>query len=414
MLDQARRPGSLSERIASMDRRLPATSDGVRRGVAAGFIALRAATLVQLAWALGNGSLAEASRPWLSGLAAAVFGVESVIVTVLLLRKPSPEQPTLATIDVATLCLLHVSQIWYSSPQTRAVTWDAWAFGVSTTSIILVVCLTRWRWTLLATGLVVAAYLGSVGPSALDRGQMTTVGANAFGYVSSVVVSRWGWQYLMRLAKRADDASTRADRAQRRLQTRQHQLAHELHEQTGGVLAFLEDLDLERLQADPDELARITERLSELALRARAVLDEERQSTAADTLGAVARLAARSQAGRLHVTCSTDSVDNLRLDAQALAALQRAVESLLSNVARHAAVREATVYARCDRKSFEVSVTDVGIGFDPQSVTRGFGLMHVAGNDLRHYGFSVHIQSAPGEGTCVTITGPIHPRLRSV
>lgn len=396
-----------------MDRRLPATSEGVRLGVAAGFIALRAATLAQLAWALGNGSLAEASRPWLSGSAAAGFAIESVLVTVLLLQKASPEQPTLATIDVITLCLLHMSQIWYSSPETRAVTWDAWAFGVSTTSIILIVCLPRWRWTLLATGLVVAAYMASVGPSAIDRGQMTTVGANAFGYVSSVIVSRWGWQYLMRLAKRADDASMRAARAQKRLQLRQHQLAHELHEQTGGVLAFLEDLDLERLQANPDELARITDRLSELTLRARAVLDEERQSTAADTLGAVVKLAARSQAGRLHVICSTDSVDHLRLDPQPLAALQRAVESLLSNVARHASTREATVYARCDPKSFEVSVTDVGIGFDPRAVARGFGLMHVAGDHLRHYGFSVHIQSAPGEGTCVTITGPVHHGVRS-
>ena len=88
--------------------------------------------------------------------------------------------------------------------------------------------------------------------------------------------------------------------------------------------------------------------------------------------------------------------------------LFRSVRELLFNVVKHAGVDRATV--RLDQRDgvVRVEIRDDGRGFDPDTLdpqARGFGLFSVR-ERLGLIGGEVAIESAPGEGTRVTITCP--------
>ena len=60
---------------------------------------------------------------------------------------------------------------------------------------------------------------------------------------------------------------------------------------------------------------------------------------------------------------------------------------------------------------YEITVTDTGPGFDPEAPQKDDGRSHVGVRNVRDRldkmcGGTLTIQSAPGKGTCVTITIP--------
>jgi signal transduction histidine kinase/CheY-like chemotaxis protein len=70
------------------------------------------------------------------------------------------------------------------------------------------------------------------------------------------------------------------------------------------------------------------------------------------------------------------------------------------------------------QNSFRVSIRDTGVGFEPDKVTKafherfttkpdghGFGLV-VCKRIIDHHGGKLEVETAPGEGTCITITFP--------
>lgn len=89
------------------------------------------------------------------------------------------------------------------------------------------------------------------------------------------------------------------------------------------------------------------------------------------------------------------------------------VRELLLNVVKHSEVREADVtLLRAGKEWIKLVVSDRGRGFDPDVVKKrqknevSFGLFSIQ-ERLAHLGGKMDIQSAPGEGTAVTLSIPV-------
>ncbi len=96
------------------------------------------------------------------------------------------------------------------------------------------------------------------------------------------------------------------------------------------------------------------------------------------------------------------------LSQEARSILYRAVRELLINVAKHAQTDCALV--ECDRvqERIVIRVSDTGVGYDLNASrkARGLGLISVR-ERLSNIGGTAQVQSAPGEGTSVTLTAAL-------
>ena len=111
----------------------------------------------------------------------------------------------------------------------------------------------------------------------------------------------------------------------------------------------------------------------------------------------------REQFADLPLIMNVDDV-GVDLPAAAVYRIREAARSALQNVRLHAHAKEVVVYATADNTSWLVSVHDDGRGFDP-STRRGVGLGELIVAALEEIGARVRIQSAPGQGTLVEMTG---------
>jgi signal transduction histidine kinase len=102
-----------------------------------------------------------------------------------------------------------------------------------------------------------------------------------------------------------------------------------------------------------------------------------------------------------------DSVPSLGRKADY--ALYRAVNECLNNVRKHAGASTVTVALKTESERFRLIVEDNGRGFDPSgSASRqGMGLQGLRENAVAAGG-ELEIVSAPGDGTRITISFPIH------
>jgi CheY-like chemotaxis protein len=90
--------------------------------------------------------------------------------------------------------------------------------------------------------------------------------------------------------------------------------------------------------------------------------------------------------------------------------LYRSIRELLFNVVKHAGVKQAHVELGLAPSHVRAVVSDVGAGFDPLKAPAGdeepsFGLLSVT-ERLNLVGGQVHVDSAPGRGTRVTLLAP--------
>jgi PAS domain S-box-containing protein len=84
----------------------------------------------------------------------------------------------------------------------------------------------------------------------------------------------------------------------------------------------------------------------------------------------------------------------------------RIVQEALQNVAKHARVNEAEVELIHTGESIRLTVSDRGVGFDPNGGTRsGLGLVSIRERTRLVQG-SVELESAPGKGTRLTVRIP--------
>lgn len=92
--------------------------------------------------------------------------------------------------------------------------------------------------------------------------------------------------------------------------------------------------------------------------------------------------------------------------------LYRVIQEALNNVAKHAHADDVHVHLNSADSSITVTITDNGIGFDPQNVfsmnigKRGFGIMGMQ-ERVSSLGGRVDIRSRPGRGTQIAIEIPL-------
>ena len=94
------------------------------------------------------------------------------------------------------------------------------------------------------------------------------------------------------------------------------------------------------------------------------------------------------------------------------AVLYRSARELLINVARHAAVREASLSCLCHGDRLVIAVCDAGWGVEPgdhfgaSSWQGSFGLRAIY-ERITNLGGEVDIDSSPGNGATVTLSVPV-------
>ena len=196
-------------------------------------------------------------------------------------------------------------------------------------------------------------------------------------------------------------------------------LARELHDETCQTLAALRVRLDAALGADPGEPAR--SQLAEARGLASRSLDEvqrlmhDLRPAVLDDLGLVAaiRWSAERQLGSRGVAVSLEvSPPDLELPPQLATALFRALQEVMTNVARHADAEHVLIQISLVNGVVEVEVEDDGQGFDPASVRptagdlRGLGLLGIR-ERVELFDGTVEFDSSPGNGTRVYIRVPL-------
>ena len=91
----------------------------------------------------------------------------------------------------------------------------------------------------------------------------------------------------------------------------------------------------------------------------------------------------------------------------------RASQELLFNAAKYSGVKSVLVKLSDSNGRMTITVSDQGLGFDPETLDspgsgRGIGLLSIR-ERAEAMGGNLLIESAPGQGSCFTLTIPLHP-----
>jgi signal transduction histidine kinase len=192
-------------------------------------------------------------------------------------------------------------------------------------------------------------------------------------------------------------------------------IAHALHDDAGQLLAAVHlSLDQVTIEVPPSAQERLREvksLLGDLDNQMRR-LSHELRPTILDDLGLVPAIEFLSEgvAKRSGLRISFRSRRGNRLPAPVETVLYRVVQQALHNVTKHAHATFVKIQLRDSGKTVRCSIVDDGVGFDPgnrkaQAQERGFGLLGMR-EKLQSLGGVVRIQSAPGQGTKLSIEIP--------
>jgi signal transduction histidine kinase len=391
---------------------LPTTPAGVELCAVAVFVGVRAVNLAQFAVASPVALRQSTSPPVLLAVLGGYLA-ESVLVGAVVVRARAYRDRRWGWADTAAAGAVLLAQPLFTAASDRTGSWTAWGFACTlSTAVGAAVVFARRRHIAVAVAVLAGCYLAATLPGAPDGSAAATALGNAFAYVGFAVLARLMIGYLRRLAgdaerAREEAALAAAEAARLRERERQRLLLHD-------------NISVLRLFAGggvPEELdGPLRARATALANRVRAFLDDPAGEATAVTgpaaggpsLVSVLR-AAVADYRDLPVEASVDLADGVRLPERAAGAVRAAVGTLLANVRVHADASNVVVHADADpaEGEWEVTVADDGRGFDPAAVPRGFGLRVQVEQALAEHGIAAHVHSVPGDGTRVTLRGPL-------
>lgn len=188
-------------------------------------------------------------------------------------------------------------------------------------------------------------------------------------------------------------------------------LALELHDEVGQILTGLK-LTLEMSARQPpaevrETVAQAQTLVNELMARARKMSLDLRPATL-DHLGLLAALLWHiNQYGaqtQVHVEFKHSGLEGRRFPPEIETAAYRIVQEALTNVARHAETRAATVRVWADGHGLGLQIEDKGKGFDTEAALAADNTSGLAGMRERAHllGGSFLIESSPGAGARLT------------
>jgi signal transduction histidine kinase len=197
-------------------------------------------------------------------------------------------------------------------------------------------------------------------------------------------------------------------------------IAREMHDQFGEHLTSLSRIIESMKQAcrGNAELEPQVALLELIAQRLDRDVDHlvwELRPTALDDLGLRAALANYVQDWSLRVRVSaelhTAGLTNERLGSEIETTLYRIAQEALNNIAKHARAGHVEIILERRADHLSLVVEDDGVGFDLGEMDadrRGFGLLGMQ-ERAALVGASLHIESAPGEGTTILVRMPTAP-----
>lgn len=409
--DGPRRPGAVVRSAATRALREPATTTVlVEQAAAVGVAALRLSLVVQMVPALAAGThLSTHPRAyvvlWLVAVTAAVLGAVATGV-----RRRPVGAPVVYT-DVALAVVLLVLCAGVVPVEHRIGSWVGWTAGYALTIACTSGTLRSNRAWLLCLGAVVVGYLVYVGPLAAGPA-LPSVVANGLGYVVLAGTVRLIVWYLRRISGIADEARAEVARLARLEEEHRAQLA--MHDAT-TVMQLLADPSLPgdlRVQLQEQAVAEVRRMRSYLRRDPEPVTSADGGGAAVGLRDVVAE--ACEGFGDLGLSVCTDLLAGVRVDRDEAATLVAALRTVLHNVRRHAAATHVVVHGDVDDADVDggaprwtLGVRDDGRGFDVTRTPLGVGLRTQVVEELARHDVEVRLESHPGAGTLVELTGPV-------
>ena len=376
-----------------------------------GMLTLRWGTVAQMAAAATGGAAGRARRPVVSAGGMVVYMVATAAISRALLRAGRPDRRTVAAGDVALMSALLAIQHAYAPPATGVSTWDAWGYGASVpTAVLLGVAADSDREVLAGMGALIGSYAVGIKPAVQATGGWHTVAANSAGILVGSLAAHHVWKRALVVAAKAD----RATEFERALAA-EHEARQRDRQEFDAALADRDAKVRAHLHGVANELGREGKELVAdgfepqgallLALSQKVHLDLGARGDI-KTLGGA--LQAGAAAGRVHVSLVvTDAARDLELPPAVLERVTVAVRSFVSNTEQHSGVLEATLLAEVVDGRWMVRLFDNGRGFDPDSTAANNGLRDELGSALRYVGVDVSVDSKPGTGVRVVLSGPV-------
>ena len=108
----------------------------------------------------------------------------------------------------------------------------------------------------------------------------------------------------------------------------------------------------------------------------------------------------RSQGDRMAITCEIGGDTRLPLDVQAM--MYRIAQESLNNISRHARATEVAIALEVLPGQTLLSISDNGLGFDPDKVPSGHLGLQIMRERARRIDAVLEVESRPGAGTTIT------------
>ncbi len=382
---------------------------------------------------------------WVPVLDQALLTLALILISYALLYPlfPSYRQPIRWILGNNLVFLLFLSFVVgydYSTqwrPRTQFLThWGSLAFGVYQISLLLLILVTTLYvyqkgksrsllftaiafavWTL-ASG--IRLWLGLVGSPLIRnwgrfiRGgdmlaQLILVGAST---ISDPARQTFAQRYFADARAAVADLRARLDEvaAAKALLEERQRLARELHDSVSQALFSLE-LNLSTaemlLEDDPDQVLRLVEKSRRTAHEAlkdlRALIADLRPPALAgkSILSALQDLASSLESDG--ITIQVEGETGRPLPESEEAELYRIAYEAINNAIKHSQASTVSVRVLVDGSSFELTVSDDGVGFDPAMRREGaWGLIGMR-ERAEKLGAELKIESRMGEGTRIIV-----------
>lgn len=391
----------LEDYVGPLRGRLATTSAGVEIGLIRVMLAIRLANVIQL-WVAIPALYASLLHPRLNVALAVFYTVHSVAAVLITAHRGTLAWPQFVAVDVAVMCFLLTVEPRTVPVAERVGTWAAWAHPLSLSTAVLLAVSVRLGWSLLGLGALITAYLATALPTALGTDKQWTVMTNAVTFLAFALMGTLIAPYLRRLGAAADEGHRAAEvvGASRGAEAEMERHRLLLHDHA-ALLSFIGN----RMLEDPklsDAVARQALDGSRAVQAFLASSSGEPSQAPLNTLADVARDAAR-RFPDLPLTVNVDLAENRTLEPAVATSVRDALHTLLANVRRHASASSCVIHASAAPHGWELSVRDDGIGFDPATTPMSFGLSKQVRAACHAHGLDVQVESAPGEGTAVTI-----------
>ena len=165
------------------------------------------------------------------------------------------------------------------------------------------------------------------------------------------------------------------------------------------------------LPNDPETAEGHLEKVEDLVKASQAELElliANLRPTALEDQGLPAALEAYAKTWSTHsgIPCKLEVENQREIPLQIEQSMYRVAQEALANISRHSSTEKANIRITFENDLIEMCIIDHGVGFDPDRVQEGFGLMGMEQRVLE-LGGSLSIESHPGEGTDVSLSIPL-------